>query len=96
MGSFDLNHSMTSLVCGECGVLYAIPMRLHESREKCGGAWHCPNGHLRTATTRTVADVEADLKRAREELTAVRDERWRFRTLWQRALKRAKQAEAKR
>ena len=39
---------LVTMVCPECGVLYAIPERLRADAEKHGGfkhMWCCPNGH---------------------------------------------------
>lgn len=40
--------NLTTMVCPECGVLYAIPERMRSYAERRGGfghMWHCPNGH---------------------------------------------------
>lgn len=39
---------LTTMICPDCGVLYAIPERMRSYAEERGGfreMWFCPNGH---------------------------------------------------
>jgi hypothetical protein len=42
---FTLSVEMESRVCPTCGVVYALPERIVEQRNKDGQKWYCPNGH---------------------------------------------------
>lgn len=37
--------TLYSIICGECGVVYAVPMALASSRIEQGAPLWCPNGH---------------------------------------------------
>jgi hypothetical protein len=82
--------------CPSCGALYGIPKRKHDALMKEGGTAFCSSGHEIRWHRKTREDVERELREMRVERDQQRDEKWRFQTLWRRALKRAKKAEAKR
>lgn len=53
-------------VCGECGVLFAMPEVMVAARRRDGEDFYCPNGHCRVFR-------ETDADRLQRELAASRD-----------------------
>lgn len=43
--SFTL--TMTTMVCGECGIPFAVPQNYYNKLRETHETWHCPNGHER-------------------------------------------------
>lgn len=70
MNAVEAATLLTTVQCGTCGVVHAIPKAMHEAAQREGGFWHCPNGHSRGYGKGT---LQADLDRARAELDAERD-----------------------
>lgn len=57
------NVELTTIVCGKCGVTFAMPERMREERQRNGGDFYCPNGHPRVYR-------ETDVEKARKERDA--------------------------
>jgi hypothetical protein len=64
--SFDEFVKLESMVCGECGVTFAVPATLRAERISDGRTFYCPNGHPRVfrETTETRLRRELDRERA--------------------------------
>lgn len=56
---------MTAMLCGQCGIEFAVPDAFYKERQEKGPAlgWHCPNGHSRVfrESTSEVLRRERDL-----------------------------------
>ena len=63
-------HDLEVVQCGTCGIVHAIPRVRHQTAQREGGYWHCPNGHERGYRKGTEA---TDLDRVRAELEAERE-----------------------
>lgn len=61
LGGFDFR------MCGECGVVWAMPEKFIELRREDGATWYCPNGH------HWVYSGETEEKKLRRELEATKD-----------------------
>lgn len=58
--------TLTTLVCGDCHIPFAIPDNLYSARHSDGGAFYCPNGHH-------IHFLETDNERLQRQLKAERD-----------------------
>jgi hypothetical protein len=54
---------LTTMVCGKCGISFALPENYREKRQEDGGTFYCPNGDPSVYR-------ETDLQRVRKELEA--------------------------
>jgi hypothetical protein len=63
--SFDEFVTLETLVCGECGVTFAMPKKLRDERVKDRQAFYCPNGHPRVFREDRVARLERELDQER-------------------------------
>lgn len=43
----SLNVNLVQMVCGKCGVVFAVPDYFDKERLDTGNEWYCPNGHCR-------------------------------------------------
>ena len=43
----SLNVDLVQMICGECGIVFAVPDYFQQERLKTGKGWYCPNGHGR-------------------------------------------------
>lgn len=59
--TFTEQVTLVEMVCGECGITFAMPQRFQEERLERPGSFYCPNGHCRTYR-------ETEIKRLRREL----------------------------
>jgi hypothetical protein len=73
---YSLNEFVTleTMVCGECGVTFAMPACLRTARLTDGKTFYCPNGHGRVfrdteeARLRRMLEVERQRRERAEEL----------------------------
>jgi len=42
---FNVTVNLTTSVCSECGVVYALPCHFRETRLEDHATFYCPNGH---------------------------------------------------
>ena len=73
----------TEMVCGDCGIKFAVPDHFYSERKQTGKNWYCPNGHIRVFRETDVDKMrrERDMaiqQRARAEEEAKRQERLRM------------------
>jgi len=72
------------LVCGQCGIEFAVPGHWLEEKRANKGEFKCPNGHLRQFVGETDAEKiarlagERDLARAERDSAEERAERQRL------------------
>ena len=52
---------LSSTICANCGIVFAIPSRLNDSLNKTGNTFYCPNGH-------TLSYGEGENKRLKDKL----------------------------
>ena len=57
--TYTENILLTTIVCGKCGVTFAMPETLRKERQQEGGDVYCPNGHPRVYRE---TDVERERK----------------------------------
>ena len=70
MSNFELNEDLdfSTVECCSCGVMFAMPQVLNESRLKDKNAFFCPNGHSQVYTGKTQAEKKVEeLQKAIEE-----------------------------
>ena len=69
---FSMNEfvRLETMVCGECGVMYAMPSTLRAERLRDRKTFYCPNGHPRVFCGET---EEARLRRALESERRARE-----------------------
>ncbi len=65
-----MNVDLISIICGTCGCPHSIPVVLHDTMQREGGHWTCPNGHSRGWDEGT--DVK-NLKKCKDDLQYSRD-----------------------
>lgn len=64
--------------CASCGIRFAMPAALNESRRKDHRAFYCPNGHAmsydrpKKPRDEVVDGLRAEIKAAREEIAALK------------------------
>lgn len=39
--------ALTEMVCGQCGIKFAVPENWRAEKQETGNSWYCPNGHCR-------------------------------------------------
>lgn len=39
--------ALTEIVCGQCGIQFAVPENWRAEKQETGDGWYCPNGHCR-------------------------------------------------
>jgi hypothetical protein len=68
------------IVCGECGISFAVPPRWREERQDDGKTWYCPNGHPRVYRETTEQKLRKELEAKQRALTAAWEtaEWWRI------------------
>lgn len=59
------NINLTTMVCGECGITFAMPETFRKECQELGNSWHCPNGHSRIYSETDVSKLKRQL--AKEE-----------------------------
>jgi len=42
--------ALTEIVCGQCGIKFAVPEAWRAAKQETGDGWYCPNGHCRAYT----------------------------------------------
>lgn len=47
---YSLLQQMTEIVCGKCGIPFAVPEYWRAEKQQTGDGWYCPNGHGRAYT----------------------------------------------
>ncbi len=58
---------LETMVCGECGITYAMPkQRLDESRKRSGYHFYCPNGHARIFTESEADKLKKELDQVKQ------------------------------
>ena len=71
---FTSTNRMVTVECCNCGCLFGMTEE-HNQRCRDGGSWfYCPNGHSQSYTDTTVARLEKERDRAREQRDT--NERW--------------------
>ena len=63
--TFVSNTELTTMTCGECGIVFAMPETFRKECKELGNSWCCPNGHGRIYSETDVHRLEKQL--AREE-----------------------------
>lgn len=66
---------LTTIVCGECGIPFAVPEKWREARQADKRGFYCPNGHPRVYRETTEHKLRAEL----DQMKADRDY-WSMRT----------------
>jgi DNA repair exonuclease SbcCD ATPase subunit len=71
VGTMLHTETLTAMVCGNCGVAFAVPEKMRAEKESDGGYWYCPNGHSRIYKKTTAQELEEEkARRKRAELRA--------------------------
>lgn len=60
-----------TLVCGKCGIEFAVPNHWQEKRLESGESFWCPNGHERVFNPTRVDSLKAALNAEKEKVAAV-------------------------
>jgi NMD protein affecting ribosome stability and mRNA decay len=47
---FYASIALTEIVCGQCGIKFAVPEDWRAAKQETGDGWYCPNGHCRAYT----------------------------------------------
>lgn len=66
--------TLTTMICGECGISFAIPETYRKARQENGGSWYCPNGHSRIYRESDVDRLTRERDAARVSREAARDQ----------------------
>lgn len=61
------------LICGKCGIEFAVPGQFDEERRANGGGWYCPNGHAWQYREPDVVKLRRERDRLKQRL-AQRDD----------------------
>lgn len=68
--SIEETVELTTMKCGECGIVHAMPEHFREERQSKGGNWYCPNGHSRVYRESDVAAARRERDEALTKLSA--------------------------
>lgn len=86
--TIDATTTLTTMVCGKCGITFAMP---DELREAClrdhSKSWYCPNGHSRVFVGQTTAEKAQERANALARQLASREDDLRCERLSHRATK---------
>jgi hypothetical protein len=52
---------MREMQCGECGIEFYAPEKMMAEKQRSGGGWYCPNGHIRIYTETTETKLRKQL-----------------------------------
>ena len=65
---------MEEIVCGGCGIEFAVPEVWNRDKHERGGEWHCPNGCTRVYMKSRAEKAKEELaeERARHQRTIAR------------------------
>lgn len=68
-----------TLCCSECGIQWCAPVAWVQNRREDHKGFYCPNGHSqyfpgKTAQERRIAQLERELRIARDEIATLLDE----------------------
>lgn len=66
------NEHYERMSCGQCGVVFYVPLNFYEERRNDGDGWHCPNGHPRVFTEPKVKKLERQLEAKDKELARLK------------------------
>lgn len=61
--SFDIDHlttTATTITCGKCDIVFAVPERWYRARCEDHKTWYCPNGHPRVFAGKSETDKLRD------------------------------------
>jgi hypothetical protein len=73
------NVTLTKMVCGTCGVCFAMPLMMQETKMREKGTFFCPNGHERGWFESDADRLRKQLEEKQRELTAQKCETLRER-----------------
>ena len=59
--------TLTTITCGECGVVFAMPERLRSECQETGKGFYCPNGHCRAYKDSEVKKLQRELQQERQK-----------------------------
>lgn len=106
MNQYALTDSLTieTVSCGECGVIWGMPVAMLEERRADGKGFFCPNGHCRVylkttarklqeqldSKSKMLSDALSETNRIREQRNKAESQLKRFKTLLSKAKKEAK------
>lgn len=65
---FQEEIELVTMVCGKCGITFAVPSTFKNEHKETGGEFYCPNGHCRVYG-------ETDVKRLTRELATAHRQR---------------------
>ena len=60
--NFTPTMAYTDMLCGTCGITFAVPQGFYEGRRLSHATWYCPNGHER------YYPGKSDVEKLRDEL----------------------------
>lgn len=66
---------LTRMVCGECGIVFAMPEFYRAERQQTGKGWYCPNGHSRVYRESDADKFKRERDNAVQQLARAEDER---------------------
>ena len=58
--------ALTEIVCGHCGIKFAVPESWRAEKQETGISWYCPNGHCRAYTESDAAKYRRLLEEERQ------------------------------
>ena len=73
--TFTERVTLTALQCDNCGVSYAVPESFDQRRQRDGGKWYCPNGHVWSYTEPEIDKIKRQLESAQARITHANDQR---------------------
>jgi hypothetical protein len=63
---FYASIALTEIVCGQCGIKFAVPEDWRAAKQETGDGWYCPNGHCRAYTESDAAKYRRLLKEEKD------------------------------
>lgn len=68
-------NELLTLKCGQCGVLFALPLAMVEARESDGYRFYCPNGHPRVFRDSIEKRLQRELEAERNKAARIMADR---------------------
>lgn len=72
------NEHFERMNCGQCGIVFYVPLAFFQERVNDGDGWQCPNGHRRVFTEPKVQKLEKQLQEKEKEIQRLKTDRVTF------------------